>query len=180
MNCQLAHRMACRPASLLFPTCTGNVESAPVPWRHEAPCRLRTAGSSAICLRHAAFSVNPFSSLDGSSIQQFQEKRQQCTIDHMPVFHLMSPSFWSVTAGFSLRSALPGGLFGLLFSCSTGECLSRPTPRKLTDSLLPCLLICLPDNPRTAGTLSFPPRAHCQIPSADSQQLQLLWRGLPL
>lgn len=62
---------------------------------------LRTAGSSAICLRHAAFSVNPFSSLDGSSVQQFQEKRQQRNTDHMPVFHLMSPSLRSVAAGFS-------------------------------------------------------------------------------
>lgn len=68
MKCQLAHRMARSPALLLFSTCMGNVESAPVLWRHEAPSRLRTAGSSAICLRHAAFSVNPFSLLDGSSI----------------------------------------------------------------------------------------------------------------
>lgn len=50
-----------------------------------------------------------------------------------------------------------GRLFAILrFSCRTGERLSRVTPHKLADNLFLCLLICLPDNPRSLSTLSFP------------------------
>lgn len=73
-------------------------------WEHTCPVvprgtvsplrRLCTAGLSAICLYHSAFSVGPFLSLDGSNVQPLQT-------DHGPVFCLMSPSLWSVTAGFT-------------------------------------------------------------------------------
>lgn len=50
------------------------------------------------------------------------------------------------------------------FSWGTGECLSRVTPHKLADNLFLRLLICLPDNPCSLSTLSFPLRPIIRSP----------------
>lgn len=155
------------PASLLLSTCAGNVESTPVPWCREAPCRLRVAsapwGWVPFVSINLLFPLIPFyrsmaatsSSFRLTTVPSFAWRLHRCDQQDS-----------------QMKSALTGGPSGLLFSCWTGECLSWPTPHKLADNLLPGLLICLPDNPRSAGTLSFPPgpiiRSPMQTPGSCS------------
>lgn len=178
MNRQLAHRTACRPCVAAVLDLHG--ERAHLS-RGATRHRVASAppGQVPFVSVTLLFLLIRFHHLTAAASSTFWRKK--ATVQRRSsacVFTwCLHRSDWE-QQGSQWGSALPG----VQFSCRTGECLSRLTPHKPADNLLLCLLICLPDNPRIAGTLSFPPSPPGPLsdPLVDSRQLQLLWRGLPL